>query len=222
MIILVSGGLDSYIGYHYLKKLRKNVTPLFIDYRGSYTSKEKNVCRILFKDLIIDNSLNLHDLEKGEKAFIKNRNAYFALVASQYDTYIAMGGLKDDNVGDKSPLAFIKMAELLNTINEKTHYVFSPFWRKTKTDIIEWYLQNGYSINDLLQTTSCYDSILHFCGKCPSCFRKWCAFNSLGLSNHLPKFINKHLVRQYISEIKNYDPVRQDSIVKAAKIILEV
>ena len=217
MILLVSGGLDSYIAGEYLKLEGYNITPLFIDYSGKYTQKEKTICRNLYPDLKINNMCNFKDAEFGEKAFIKNRNAHFALIASNYGNTIAMGGLKDDNVGDKSPEAFLAMERLLNTINPGTYSVISPFWRMTKSDIIKWYLDCDFPIDKLLKTTSCYHPTEHFCGKCPSCFRKWCAFSDSQIAHHLPMFNNKELVTTYLSNIKSYDLQRQQSIKDAAE-----
>ena len=143
VVLLVSGGLDSTIAYKYLLHFDKEVLPLFINYKGRYTNKEWAACRYLYgKELHVDDSLNFEKFEIGEKGFIKNRNAHFALIASNYGEKICMAGLKDDNVGDKSPEAFIKMENLLNTINPEmngTYSVFSPFWNKEKADIIEYF-----------------------------------------------------------------------------------
>ena len=220
MILLVSGGLDSYIACRYLEESDTGyaIQPLYIDYRGKYTKKEKAVCERLYPKLLVDDTFNFNGVESGKKAFIKNRNAYFALIASNYGTTIVMGGLKDDKVGDKSPEAFIAMENLLNTINpHEVFTVFSPFWKKTKSEIIKWYINSGYEINDLLQTTSCYHPTEHFCGKCPSCFRKWCAFSDNNIAHYLPMFKNKELVETYLNNIKSYDLQRQQSIKDAAK-----
>lgn len=220
MILLVSGGLDSYIACRYLEEVGEAciIEPLFINYSGKYTTKELEVCKQLYGKLTIDCTLNFIDKEIGEKAFIKNRNAYFALIASNYGNEIVMGGLKDDKVGDKSPAAFLAMENLLNTNNSDSRYsVFSPFWRKTKSDIIKWYINSGFAIDDLLQTTSCYHPTEHFCGKCPSCFRKWCAFSDNGISHHLPTFNNNEMVKKYLDNIESYDIERQRSIKDAAE-----
>jgi len=217
-VLLVSGGLDSYIGYHYLKKDGYKVKPLFVNYGGKYSEKEKVVVQKLFPDLIIDNCLNFYGEDSGEKAFIKNRNAYLALVASKYSNAICMAGLKDDNVGDKSPEAFVKMSALLTEINNDTKYgyiVFSPFWRKTKADILHWYLSAGLSVTNLLMTTSCYHPTATYCGECPSCFRRYCAFVSAGVPNFIPMFRNTIMAEEYFNKKDSYDAERSESIKKA-------
>lgn len=216
MILLVSGGLDSFIASKYLEKHNNYPKHLYIDYRGKYTTKELAVCQDLYQNLQVDSSLDFRGMERGTKSFIKNRNAHFALVGSNYDKIIVMAGLLDDNVGDKSQEAFKKMGDLLSEINTGEYQVISPFWRKTKSDIIKWYLDNDFPITDLLDTTSCYDPTELFCGKCPSCFRKWCAFNDNDISSHLPDFKNLPLVKKYTLTLSRYTKERQESILKAA------
>lgn len=214
-VLLVSGGLDSFIAYHYLIDDGYEVVPVHINYNGSYSSKELNIVQRLFPNVIIDNSINLAGQEFGEKAFLKNRNAYFALIGSTYSTSICMAGLKDDNVGDKSPEAFIKMENLLTEINPETYSVFSPFWRMEKEEVLSWYIQQKLSVSDLMKTTSCYHPTLDYCGVCPSCFRKYCAFVSCGIDYAIPLFTNHNLALQYLVNLSKYSDSRQKSICRA-------
>lgn len=228
VVLLVSGGMDSFIAYHYLQKDNYDITPLFIDYKGRYTDKEFIVVNKLFPNVTLDQSINLGNSEIGDKAFIKNRNAYFALIASKYGKFICMAGLKDDNVGDKSPEAFIRMGSLLSEMNGEEYNVFSPFWQMTKEDILVWYLKHNLSLNredrlkgfdDLVKTTSCYHSTELFCGECPSCFRKYCVFLMCGISNLIPPFTNKVLAKTYLQTVSLYTEDRQKSILNACNIL---
>jgi 7-cyano-7-deazaguanine synthase in queuosine biosynthesis len=218
-VLLVSGGLDSYVAYHYLTKDGYEVLPLHINYKGKYSNKEQDVVNELFPGIKIDRSLNFFGQEEGEKAFLKNRNAFFALVASKYGHSICMAGLKDDNVGDKSPSAFITMENLLTELNGEVYSVFSPFWRMEKEEVLKWYINEKLSIPDLLQTTSCYHPTEYFCGECPSCFRKYCAFVSNGIEYTLPDFTNNALAREYKIHIANYSETRQNSIHLACELM---
>jgi len=219
-VLLVSGGLDSFIAYHYLKEDDYDVIPLHVNYKGKYSDKELNVVRNLFPDLIVDNSLNFQGQEIGEKAFLKNRNAFFALLGSKYSNSICMAGLKDDNVGDKSPDAFIQMENLLTEINGEVYAVFSPFWRMEKEEVLAWYIAKKLPISELMLTTSCYHPTLEYCGVCPSCFRKYCAFLTNKIDYLIPKFTNLNLARKYLKNLNQYSSTsRQDSIVKACEIM---
>lgn len=224
--LLVSGGLDSYIAYHYLREIHARlVRPIFIQYSGKYSKKEQKVCEEIFDGLKIVNTLNFSGEETGEKAFIKNRNAYFALIGSNFSNEICMAGLKDDNVGDKSKNAFLHMSNLLNEINTDglDYRVFSPFWEMEKAEIIEWYIGKKYSIEDLLTTTSCYHPTKHFCGECPSCFRKFCAFAYNGIAHVLPRFTNKKMADEYNEKAYTgvYTKIRSKSIMRAYELIIK-
>ncbi len=216
-VLLVSGGLDSFIAYHYLIDGGYTVLPLHVNYKGKYSNKELKVVRRLFPDLIIDNSLDFTGQEYGEKAFLKNRNAYFALLGSKYSNSICMAGLKDDNVGDKSPEAFIQMEKLLTEINGEVYAVFSPFWRMEKEEIIKWYINQKLSLSDLIKTTSCYHPTFDYCGECPSCFRKYCALLSNNIEYIIPPFINFDLAKKYKDNLDKYSIKRQSSILHACE-----
>lgn len=218
-VLLVSGGLDSYIAYHYLIDDGYDVLPVHINYKGKYSYKEQKVAMKLFPNLIVDNSLDFQGQEVGEKAFLKNRNAYFALVGSKYSNTICMAGLKDDNVGDKSPAAFIQMEKLLTIINKKVHSVFSPFWRMEKEEIVKWYIDQKLPLSDLMKTTSCYHPVLTYCSACPSCFRKYCAFISNKIDYAVPVFTNRALAREYKADLDKYSKNRQSSILYACKTL---
>lgn len=220
IVVLVSGGVDSFIAYHFVKKMMldiESITPLFIDYGGRYTNKERTHVLSLFPDLVIDNStLFLRDHEIGEKAFIQNRNIYLALIASRYGDGICMAGLKDDRVGDKSPGAFAAMSTVLTECNDNHYLVFSPFFGMEKVEVIEWYLNEGLPEKDLHKTISCYaDDDAHFCGECPACYRKFCAFTYHDL--YIPEFTNLELATKYLAEYKDKDSKRALSVLKASK-----
>jgi len=217
IVLLVSGGLDSFVAYHYLKKDGYEVLPLHINYNGKYSLKEHIIVLNMFPGILIDHSLNFYDQEVGEKAFLKNRNAFFTLVASKYGNRICMAGLKDDNVGDKSPEAFIQMENLLTEINGEIYSVFSPFWRMEKEDVIRWYIEEDLPISELIKTTSCYHPKEFFCGKCPSCFRKYCAFVSNGIDSYIPVFLNHELAERYMEHLPEYSKTRQISITRACE-----
>jgi len=218
-VLLVSGGLDSFIAYHYLVKDGYEVLPLHINYQGIYSDKELSVVEELFPNVRIDNSLDFFGQEIGEKAFLKNRNAFFALIGSKYGNSICMAGLKDDNVGDKSQTAFLRMQELLDEINTGDHHVFSPFWGMEKEEIVKWFMEEQLSLKELCLTTSCYHPELNFCGKCPSCFRKYCAFVSNDIGDYIPAFTNFDLALEYKTNIFKYSMKRQASILRACKVL---
>ena len=220
-VLLFSGGVDSFIAYHVLKAEHQEIIPLYVNYNGRYTDKELSVVQKLIPSCQINwRTFNFSSFEYGKKAFIKNRNVYLALVASNYSNNIAMAGLKDDNVGDKCPKAFEAMSMLLNTVNDDDVYtVFSPFFFKEKIDIIEWYINNVGDIGLLTKTVSCYDEKYSYCGHCPACFRKFCAFNYCDVP--VPMFRNQEMAKEYLEAVDRgeYTCRRAESIKLACKRI---
>jgi len=209
MILLFSGGIDSYVAYHYLNKPQT----VYFDLGTPYSSKEIMVIQKLIPSTIIDYSLNLGSRQIGEKAYIPFRNLYLAMLAAKYDDTIVIAGVKDDDVSDKNEQIFQKFSYLLSELEDRPIQVMSPFWNMTKEEVIAWYLQR-YTADNLLKTVSCYsqeDTI--YCGRCPSCFRKWCALkaNNIDLD-----FYNKPLMKEYYEKALagNYIPERNKLIIK--------
>lgn len=208
-VILVSGGIDSYIMYHWLTyqdhlpKLDQSEIHLVYFYLSSkYSEKELEVVKRIFpQKTIIDRSLDFRLREYGENAIIPYRNLIMAAQATTYGNTIWMAGLADDRASDKSEASFKKMSEILTELNPKGEEVkvLSPFWNLTKAGIINWYLrcfpQTGP--RKLRETTSCYDHDKHYCGRCPSCFRKWVALFVNGIKL---EFTNRELIKKYVRE----------------------
>jgi 7-cyano-7-deazaguanine synthase in queuosine biosynthesis len=208
-VLLISGGLDSLIAWFYLNK------PPMIYFRlgHCYESKElKSLERIRSK--VEDFNYDIHDLDIGkfereENKYIPFRNLSFAIMASNYGNNIYMGGLKDDYVEDKTPTAFEKMTNLLNFIkkdNDPTINITSPFWHMTKIDIVAWYISQGFPIELLKDSVSCYDDkSLGQCGKCPSCFRKWISlkYNKIDCDDWFENNIKKYdKIPEYIKRFE--------------------
>ncbi len=203
-ILLFSGGLDSYIAYFYLQK----PTCLFIDLKHKYAEVEKRtVCRLqpyMGNSIIIeDHVLNLSKWEQ-EDSIIPLRNIYMAMIATNYGDNIWVIGVEGDYVHDKSPLAFEKMSMFLTSFCERPIKIDSPFWNMTKTEHVAWYVQNGYSISELLKTYSCFDPDGIHCGHCPSCFRRWIAmFNNDIQEQYKKNPLDWPMIPEYIERMKN-------------------
>jgi len=212
MILLFSGGIDSYVAWHYLNK----PPTVYFDLGTPYSQKEINVIQKLIPNTIIDTSLNLGDRQIGEKAYVPFRNLYLAMLAVKYSDVIVIAGLKDDDVSDKNEKIFIKFSELLSEMENRAIIVISPFWNMTKEEVIKWYLAFHTSEN-LHKTISCYSNEpTNYCGKCPSCFRKWCALRSNGIKL---SFFNQSLMKEYLikAEAGHYIPERNNQIIKLVK-----
>lgn len=224
-ILLFSGGIDSYIAWHFLDKPKT----VYFDLGTPYSDYEVRVVKELIPDTIIDRSLNLGSRQVPDSvaAHVPMRNLYLAMLACHYGDEIIICGLKDDNISDKTPEAFKEMSTLLSTLNDRKLSdpikVTSPFWNMTKADIVKWYLDKYYQDpTALLRTISCYTpskqvgTYKHlkkrYCGICRCCFRKW---NSLYANGVKLPFYNLALMKEYLykAQHKEYDIDRCTSII---------
>ncbi len=211
MVLLFSGGIDSFVAYHYLNKPQT----VYFDLHTRYTEKEKIVVKKLIPSTIIDDSLNLQSREYGDKAYVPFRNLLLACQAVKYSDEVVIAGLKDDKVSDKNELAFQKFSTLLSELENRNIVIQSPFWKFTKEKVVKWYVDN---IGDdlLLKTISCYSpGSENYCGACPSCFRKWCALRANGYDL---KFHNDVLMQQYYADAVNNKYIKE----RCLSIIREV
>lgn len=166
-ILLVSGGIDSYITWHYMNKPQV----LFVDYGQPYINIEKKAVNKLYglnvKEVTISGLKELNDI------YVPARNLMMASLALRFSTNIVFGAVKDEMCRDKSPRAFRIMAKTLSEFNKRDVLVYSPIWHFTKSEAVKWYINSGHNIQDLESTVSCYSDNL--CNNCESCFRRFVA-----------------------------------------------
>jgi len=208
-ILLFSGGIDSFVAYHYLNYPQT----IYFDINSRYSKKEIRVIKQLIPTTIIEKVLDLGDREKDD-ANIPMRNLYFSMLATKYSDVIYIAGLKDDMVEDKNREIFTKFSELLSCLNNRSIQILSPFWNFTKNQVVDWYLKSGGSKEKLLQTISCYSSDdTIYCGRCTACFRKYVVLRNHGIDI---KFYNNDLINIYIDRAKRgvYVPERNKLILK--------
>ena len=215
-ILLFSGGIDSFVAWHYLNKPQT----LYFDIDSRYSLKERTVVSNLIPGTIIDESMCLGDREVGEKAYIPFRNLFFALQATKYSDNIYIAGLADDMVSDKNEEIFDQWSAMMTQMEERPIKVMSPFWGMTKSEVVTWYRDYVGNVQPLLGTTSCYNPTEHYCGKCPSCFRKWSAFMENGIKL---EFHNILLMQEYVKKAEQgfYHPKRCKEIITSVQTYMK-
>ena len=216
-ILCFSGGIDSTAAYFYANKPKT----VYFASNSRYMQKEMEAVQKLVPGTIIDYGVDWNPVganmsrEHGEKAYIPYRNLIYALLANHYADNIIIAGLADDVVDDKNENIFNEWSRLMCRMMGRPIRVTSPFWNMTKEEVVRWMRYNGHTkvLND---TVSCYDPNpeTKYCGKCPSCFRKWVAFWNNGIT--LP-FYNDQLASEYLLAAENnkYHKSRNASIIKA-------
>jgi len=210
MILCFSGGVDSFVAYHYLGEPQT----IYFDLGTPYSKKELRIVNELVPSTIIDYSLRLGSRQIGEKAYVPFRNLYIAMLASKFSDDVVIVGIKGDNVSDKNPEIFEEFSLLLSKMEGRRITITSPFWDKGKSDLVRWYLSRGGFVDSLLKTVSCYSQEeINYCGKCPACFRKWIAFKLNGI---FLEFENKKLMQEYYQAALNheYDEQRNKEIME--------
>jgi len=189
MILLFSGGLDSYIGWHFLHKPKT----LYVGLGHRYMTHEIEKVKKLIPDTVIDTRLNLADWEARD-ANIPLRNAFLVMIASKYDKDIILVVQEGEmSIPDRSPHFFNEFGAWLSFLWDETVTVSTPFFQMTKTEMVRWYLDHDLPAEDLIATRSCYAPTDNPCGNCAACFRRWVAFT------------NCDLEEEYDQPIKNFD-----------------
>lgn len=192
MILLVSGGIDSYITWNYLYR----PTPLFVDYGQPYLDIELEAVTKLYPSFEKIKIEGIKELNP-DKIFVPARNLMLASLALRYSNSIALGGVKDEKCKDKSPYAFKMMSSILSEFNNDNVTVFSPLWHLTKAQAVGEYLQTN-SADPLHDTISCYSQRL--CNDCESCFRRFVALahNNIIEPDRLP---NANIIIWFLKRI---------------------
>jgi len=211
-VLCMSGGLDSVAGWYFLDKPEC----VFFDTKVPSSYRERVAILSLDIPSVIDTSFDFSGI-KG--AYIPHRNLLFASAASKYGNEVVICGVKDDMVPDKTPKAFEKMSAVLSDIGKEEVTVTSPFWDKTKAEVVQWMLDNVPDAENVIRTSvSCYSGHYGECGWCEACFRKACAMYSCGL---VMPFGNKEMVKDYHRKAYDgvYIPSRCESIKKFAQYL---
>lgn len=196
--LLYTGGLDSFIAYHFLQTLNYEVQPVRFTLGSRYDRAE--TLAITRLGIQAKSGPPLAFLGKYESAPETNANIpgrnlllvmLAALVARPVDGVCLVAQDGEMHIPDKTPEFFRTATAALSQAYGQKITVFTPFSRMDKGEVVAWYLGKGLPIVDLRKTFSCY-SPLHApephdpsadkvwstapctapCGNCPACFRR--------------------------------------------------
>jgi len=175
-VVLVSGGLDSTIGYFMWLAQGREPTGLYIDFGQKYKEAELYAMRQLgihFEEETIALSV---ENRVGEWAhIIPARNMIALLHAAQKGSnailFSVVNGESPPRGGDKSDRFITLMDDMLPqriyTMRERT----KAQWVRFAID------QKIMTIEQLLKTYSCFEGTVGVqCGRCQSCLRRYIAF----------------------------------------------
>jgi 7-cyano-7-deazaguanine synthase in queuosine biosynthesis len=195
-ILLYSGGMDSYIAWHYLGKPRT----LFVDLGHRYRVKEVRAIRDTIPDTEIIPSLFIGQYEEDD-ANIPMRNLLLVMCAVwEGANRVWLIVQKDEmSIPDRSSIFLTTVGKFLGNLVSRSVFVATPFAEMDKTDMVKWYMENVGDVDFLLRTVGCFDSGVGHCGNCGSCFRRYVALKNNGID---PGY-------ELRSEIKSYYRTRR-------------
>lgn len=149
-VVLYSGGLDSFLVHHYLKKNDIDHRLLYFDLGGKYSNNEISLFQsdkfisTLNQNVEISKCLNMGSLEH-EDAYIPNRNIVATIMAHSICNCdnIWIGGTLSDRVNDNNREVFLHISNLLSKVHNKKITVTSPFWDDHKCALIKYFVDNN-------------------------------------------------------------------------------
>jgi len=241
ILILYSGGLDSFIMYHYAKKIYPGavINCVWFDIGQSYNKKERDALPN-FVDVRKIDWLKINEKLYGKSKndsgniFIPGRNGVFTILgASIYlPDEIWLGALR----GEIHDTATDKNLSFQKKINDLLEYMFIPFNKQPKLifplvsggfgklESVKWALENGITKEQLHNTSSCLNSEEGNCGRCVVCVRRWGIFGQLGIPEkyNIDPLQNKEALIYMLGLLtnkKHYDIYRQNEVIPYLKTI---
>ncbi len=199
IVILYSGGLDSFIMYHMAKVKFPDAEIQAIYFNHGQPVADKEIEGL--PDFVEVRNIDWLNKEKTPVAqagrregaiMIPGRNLVFGtLIACQeLPDEIWIGALKGETHEKGTDKNYMFLSHMNNTIN----YVLKPFKDNIeakfpladagldKLSAVQWGLENGLSDDDILSTRSCHNGDTDACGQCIQCIKRWAVFGICGFS----------------------------------------
>lgn len=233
IICLVSGGLDSFIGYHYLKEEKRTyglydeILPIHINYNAPYSLKEEYIIRDSIPESKIYRGIfNFQNLIEDNRAFIYARNLYLLTFASQFGKSIKLFGNANSIHNDSLKPFFTSLSETLCVLNQDNGYNISSPWMGLfpveKEEVVDWYIdKHGYAgFMKILELTSCIHPTKLQCMECPQCLKYYYSlFDHIEFYDAFERLMFKKdsMIREDLKNVSKQLPRRAKTILKVAK-----
>ena len=213
IVLLFSGGLDSFIAYYMLKEKHPNkrIYCLHVNLHVPYSDKElKAVKELSFKArmnvLFMDCDLRKWITDEWGYT-IPCRNLLLTAIGTYFSNDVYLISQKGEtSIADRTPEFFKQAsAEFSDFYGERINV--GMVINKTKQDMVSWYIKRGYNPELLKETVSCFERTesKNHCGKCPSCLRKAVAlaYNNIDISDMFENDVTQsELIPKYIEKMK--------------------
>ena len=231
LIVLFSGGMDSFAGYLWAKKEfpEFEIEAMYIDYRGTGCIKEMEIAKKLIPDVtIVRNVFNFSGKETGGHSFLYARNLYFVTYASQFADIIYLCGLKNSDMLDNNVDFYLKATEVCSQVKGTNVTVTSPFYTIEKEEVVDW-LFNEFNSDQVVEwletTTSCYHERDQFCMMCHNCaFFLFAVWKYRSRFNMILRFYNENILKYYYDKAKEgeFPPRRTESVIQCFEYMHKV
>ncbi len=171
-IVLLSGGLDSYISY---RLFAPDYLPVYVDTGSRYSIYDYQAALALVPSLV---RFVLPSLTESDDGIVPHRNIILlAAVANHFNaSEIMVAAPKGELVADQQPVFYRRASRLLGI------RISNPAGRYTKTGLVKLAIRRGVSSTDLLATRSCYSAQRDPCGNCAACLKRSIAFTNNGIA----------------------------------------
>lgn len=216
--ICFGAGIDSYCALVSALREKRQITLVYVNYGQPYFAAEFRVFDLVRKyafkkqsksAIVKDLSRFEHNMklvtsavsiikpeEKNgldwENYIIPARNLVLAAEASPYaqTVWIVATHRPNEETGarDKTSMFFSGTSVLFSEFYGYHVAVESPFFHKSKWQVVQEYLAEGGSIEALSETFSCYSPVwnnskqrMEHCSKCLACFKRWKLFKQLSV-----------------------------------------
>lgn len=225
-LLAFSGGIDSLTSYF----LMDNPICVFADYQQPQLKQEDEAVQHYGCYLNIDVEL-YKVIRKPDVGFgwplngfkIPARNFLMMSTLTGFikgDSNLGLGVYKGEMIDknrDKSKRFFAELTDLFSKYYDAQIKVYSPIENMTKSEEINFLIQNYVDITD---SRTCVSSEDEPCGKCKPCFNLWVSLKNSNYSHLIKpeweeKIKNSGLIDWYRVHLDEYDTDRKSELLKA-------